>query len=196
MARKVAVLAHCLLNPATVVRGREGNDGLRRRCLSLLVERDVSLLQLPCPEYMTLGARRWAQSKDQYDVPVFRHRCRELLAPVLEQMAEHMAAGDRIVAVLGSEGSPTCAVSTVTRAPWGGLPPCAGGPPPAPPRKSEESGVFMEILADAVARLGCNLAFLGLPGSGASAEEGEDFLGTLSELCSEADERIAGRKPS
>ena len=139
MPRKVALVAHCLLNPATVVRGRSGDDALRRRCLALLIERDAALLQLPCPEYLTLGAKRWAQSKDQYDVPVFRHRCRELLAPVLEQLAEHLAAGDPIVAVLGSEGSPTCAVSSLTRADWGGLPPCAGGPTPPPPRRARKA---------------------------------------------------------
>jgi predicted secreted protein len=101
--QEVAVLAHCLLNPYTRVKGL--------RPVSFRPEGPV--IQLPCPEALYLGLDRWAVTRNQLDVPEFRRFCRSLIlhyADLLEMLARQ-GTGIRIV---GLAGSPSCGVDTTS----------------------------------------------------------------------------------
>jgi predicted secreted protein len=101
--RQVTVLAHCMLNPSTRVKG------LR----PVLFQPDGPLIQLPCPEALYLGLDRWASTRNQLDVPEFRRFCRSLIlhyADLLEMLARQ---GTRI-RIVGLAGSPSCGVDTTS----------------------------------------------------------------------------------
>src|SRR5665647_3986652 len=68
---EITVLAHCLLNPFTRVKGLRPVE----------FRPEGPLIQLPCPEALYLGLDRWALTRNQLDVPEFRRFCRSLITP-------------------------------------------------------------------------------------------------------------------
>ena len=74
------MVAHCLLNPHTRVKGLEPLD----------FRPEPPLIQLPCPEALYLGLDRWAVTRNQLEVPEFRRFCRSLIvhyADMIEMLA-------------------------------------------------------------------------------------------------------------
>ena len=87
------MVAHCLLNPLTRVRGLEPLD----------ISIAGPTVQLPCPEALYLGLERWAVTRNQLDVPEHRRFCRSLIvqyADLLQMLAKE-GARVRIVDVVG-----------------------------------------------------------------------------------------------
>ncbi len=108
--KKIAVLAHCLLNVNAKVAGLALYEGVHREVVLPLIQSGVGIIQLPCPETSYLGLQRWGMSKNQYDTPFYRAHCRTLLIPTVEQIQEYLANGYEIEAVFGVDGSPSCGV--------------------------------------------------------------------------------------
>ncbi len=101
--KEILVLAHCLQNPFTRVKGLETTD----------FRTEKPTIQLPCPEALYLGLDRWAVTKNQLDVPGFRRFCRSLVvhyADLLEMM-DHQGVK---IKILGIAGSPSCGVVTTS----------------------------------------------------------------------------------
>ena len=107
--KEILVVAHCLLNHFTRVRGLEP-----------VSFRPVGpFVQLPCPEALYLGLDRWAVTRNQLDVPEFRRFCQSLIthyADLLEMMARKGAT----IKVVGIAGSPSCGVATTSSGYTGG----------------------------------------------------------------------------
>lgn len=105
----IQVVAHCLLNPQTRVKG----------LVPLDFRPDPPLIQLPCPEALYLGLDRWAVTKNQLDVPEFRRFCGSLIMHYADmiEMLSSKGAGIRIV---GVAGSPSCGVLTTSAGYQGG----------------------------------------------------------------------------
>lgn len=143
--KEVRVVAHCLLNPSTRVKG------LRPLTFRLQPEAQAEgegpLIQLPCPEALYMGLDRWAVTRNQLDVPEFRRFCRSLLihyADIIEMLAKK---GFRI-RIIGVAGSPSCGVCTTSSGYTGGQ-----------VRECEHAhiagrGVFMEELMEEMGRRG------------------------------------------
>ena len=103
------MLAHCLLNPFTRVKGLE----------PILFHCEGPFVQLPCPEALYLGLDRWAVTRNQLDIPEFRRFCQSLIihyADLLEMMARKGAT----IKVVGIAGSPSCGVLSTSRGYTGG----------------------------------------------------------------------------
>ncbi len=161
--RKVALVAHCLLNVNTKVHGL-ARYGAVHPLVPELIEQGVGLIQLPCPETAHLGLKRWGMTRDQYDVPAYRRLCRDLAEPVADAVAALADDGCEIVGVWGVDGSPTCGVDRTCEGYLGGeiggltLPPLAVEVP--------RSGVFIDELRKTFAERGLEAPFAGV------AEEG------------------------
>jgi predicted secreted protein len=105
----VDVVAHCLLDPLTRVKGLKG--------MSFRAEGPV--VQLPCPEALYLGLDRWAVTRNQLDVPQFRRFCRSIACQYADLLEMLFRKGVRI-RVVGVARSPSCGVNTTTRGYEGG----------------------------------------------------------------------------
>jgi predicted secreted protein len=137
MDQELEVVAHCLLNPHTRVKGL--------RPVSFALTGPV--IQLPCPEAIYLGLDRWAVTRNQLDVPEFRRFCRDLLkyqADLLEMLSSQGAR----IRIIGVSGSPSCGVCTTSAGYLGGK------VKETPHEHVPGMGVFMEELAGELKRRG------------------------------------------
>lgn len=168
--KRILLVSHCLLNTASKLKSfdseeAEAEEQLRRRVLKAAVDNGVQLLQLPCPEFMQYGFRRWGHTRDQFDNVFFRQRCREMLEPVVMQVREYLENPEEfeLLGILGVDGSPSCGVRYTCRAPWGGefsgrdvtelLRSC---------HLEEGSGVLMSVLLEMLKENGISLKADGL----------------------------------
>lgn len=147
--RRVALIAHCLLDPFTKVRGL-ANDEAGARVVTDLLGEDIGLIQLPCPEITFLGARRWGMTYEQYDVPAFRRHCRAIVEPVVETVAALVDDGAVLDRLVGVDGSPSCGVAKTCRGYEGGEPEAVYGTPDTAQHARIEAGrgVFVEVLLE------------------------------------------------
>ncbi len=141
--KEIRVVAHCLLNPSTRVKG------LRPLEFRLYPEAqgEGPLIQLPCPEALYMGLDRWAVTRNQLDVPEFRRFCRSLLIHYAD-MIEMLARKGFRIKIVGVAGSPSCGVCTTSSGYTGGR-----------VRECEHShvagrGIFMEELLEELERRG------------------------------------------
>jgi predicted secreted protein len=155
-SRKVAVVAHCLLNVNTKVRGLALYPAVHPVVVELLA-RDLGIIQLPCPEIAHLGMRRWGMTREQYDVPAFRRSCGELLEPIVDTLAGLTDDGCEIVGIWGVDGSPSCGVVRTCAGYEGGDMDALTGPPEG--RYVAGEGVFIEVLRSLLAERGLSPAF-------------------------------------
>ena len=152
---EILIVSHCILNNAAKV--AQDESGLaeeyaqRDALMQAVADRGVQLIQLPCPEFILYGAKRWGHVKDQFDNPHFRAQCRAMLGPVMMQLEEYAGNPDRfnILGVVSVEGSPSCGHALTCRGDWGGEfegRECENGWPASSVRMTNEPGVFMEVL--------------------------------------------------
>ena len=163
--KKILLVSHCVLNTAAKLKqfhtGEVGQeDALRHQVVRAALDHDIQLLQLPCPELLQYGARRWGHTCDQFDNVFFRQRCREMLQPIVMQVQEYLANPEefKVLGILGIDGSPSCGVRYTCRGPWGGefsgrdvtdtLKAC---------RLEQGRGVLMDTLAEMLAEKGITL---------------------------------------
>src|SRR5512141_1314641 len=106
---EITVVAHCLLNPYTRVKGL--------RPVQFRPEGPV--VQLPCPEALYMGLDRWAVTRNQLDVPEFRRFCRSLIVHYADFL-EMLARQGKRLKIVGVAGSPSCGVETTSLSYAGG----------------------------------------------------------------------------
>ena len=129
---------------------------------------------MECPEFSLYGNPRPPRSKDDYDTPGFKERCREIAERACDLMEHCLEGGGapeiRIVAVVGVENSPSCGVSMVSRT--------VGGESVSRPGQ----GHLMEALEAGMRRRGL---FTPLIGVSLKPGEREERLRELEALCAQ-----------
>lgn len=106
---EISVVAHCLLNPYTRVKGLG----------PLEFKPEGALVQLPCPEALYMGLDRWAVTKNQLEFPEFRRFCRSLILHYAD-LIEMVGCKGATVRLVGVAGSPSCGILTTSAGYEGG----------------------------------------------------------------------------
>lgn len=149
-AKKVIILSHCILNEYSKVKKWDKDEKITELntmdFLKFLLDSEIGIIQLPCPELKGYGLKRWGQVKEQYDHPHYRKICRELFEPILDQILEYQSNGFKIISLMGIYGSPTCGIYRTCSGNWGGE---IGSNPDiqgtiATVSGIDDSGIFME----------------------------------------------------
>jgi predicted secreted protein len=131
-SKKFVFVSHCIICQSIRAQGVSIRfPAIVNPIVRLLMENDVNIVQMPCPEMDYEGVIRKAVRKDAYDNPNFRKICRKYAEQVLNTMKLLSDAGYKILGILGIENSPTCGVKFVFRNGKG---------------RVHESGVFIEEL--------------------------------------------------
>ena len=178
----IIFVSHCVLNVASkVVMYNEAEmaaeEDLRRRFVSKAVSQGVQLVQLPCPEFIMYGSRRWGHVSEQFDTPFFRSQCRRMLEDYMLQIREYLSNDRfRILGIVGIDGSPSCGVDYTCYGTWGGnlsdrddLNDCI-----ATSRLGTGKGVLMDEFSKLLKEQGIDVPMVGL-----FAEEPEKIMALL-----------------
>ena len=117
--RRVAFVAHCLVNQNAKVSEFAKCPGVVAPLVERLRVNGYEIQQLPCPEMSYLGVVRWWQSREQYDTPGYKRHCRALARTVVDIAGAYLKHEYDIV-IIGLDGSPSSGVRlTSTKASWG-----------------------------------------------------------------------------
>jgi len=157
---RVVFVCQCLLNANAKVCGLAKYPGILPGLVESLAEQECGLIQLPCPELIHLGPKRWWQSCSQYDTPAYRGLCSQLALDASDLAGQYLSAGYSIAGVLGVEGSPSCGVEEVYDSPaWGGRPESVD----LSGCRVKGTGLFVETLKEVFADKSQNIPFVGIP---------------------------------
>jgi predicted secreted protein len=152
-SKKVAIVAHCLLNQNAKVNGFAFFPAMIKPLIDILHSNNFGVIQLPCPETTFSGTRRWWYVREQYDTPGYRAHCKRILEPIVSQVAEYQKEGYNVV-IIGLDGSPSCGVK------WSGTSKNWGGPPKIPEEEmtkyplTKKPGIFIEELTAVIREAG------------------------------------------
>ena len=108
--RYFVLVSHCLLNPATRVHVLGKRFEIAEKLCSFFLEKKVSIIQLPCPEFTAMGYIRNPQGRQQYDNVFFRKHCKKELQSYVDMINELRNNNNTPLCFVGVGGSPTCSI--------------------------------------------------------------------------------------
>ncbi len=149
---RVVFLIECLLNQNARDLGAAETPATVRPLIDLLADREIGLVQIPCPEIACLGfARQRAPGeriRQALGAPEPAACCARLAIATADRIQCYLEQSYQVLAVLGgNEQSPGCAVLQ-----------SAGGSGPL----TEQSGIFMLALSAELDRRGLRVPFHGV----------------------------------
>ena len=149
---RLVFLIECLSNQNARDVGAAESPAFTRDVIELLLDAEVGMVQIPCPEIACLGFER-LRSRDQsirqaLETPEPTACCRSLAVGTAERIECYIKQGFDVLAVLGgNEQSPGCAVHTTDD---------------SQTQLTGKSGVFMKMLATDLNRRGHQIPFHGI----------------------------------
>ncbi len=149
---RLVFLIECLLNQNARDIGAAESPAFTRGVMELLMEAEVGMVQIPCPEIACLGFKR-LRSCDQSIRQALETReatacCRSLAEATAERIECYIKQGFEVLAVLGgNEQSPGCAVHAMDDSEI---------------QLTGKSGVFTKMLATDLSRRGLKIPFHGV----------------------------------
>lgn len=126
-SKRVIFVAHCMVNQNSISDGTADYPAAHREILKTILDADVGIAQMPCPELCCLGLDRGNELGAESPVVVENTRIRkamqqpeaaEMLAKLVElvmvQIHEYRKHGFEIVGIVGMNRSPCCGVETTS----------------------------------------------------------------------------------
>lgn len=108
--KRIIVLSHCILNANAKVYGLSTYPAVMKKLVNYLIDNNIAIIQLPCPEMALYGSQRWGHVKEQFDTLHFRESCRQMLQLIVGQMKNYLDNHYEILGIIGIDGSPSCGV--------------------------------------------------------------------------------------
>ena len=109
-SKKIVLTSFCILNQNAVISGWERAEGAFS-FVKKIIEKDIGIMQLPCPEVITKGMARGPLNYEDYDTPIHRKNCQESLMPTYRQIEEFIKEGYDIIGIIGIYNSPNCSIT-------------------------------------------------------------------------------------
>ncbi len=175
-SKKLVLVAHCVLNQNSISDGTADYPATIREVVNLLLESQLGILQMPCPELHCLGLDRGDVRGAERPVVVENTRIREsmrqpapfatlqaLVRSLVFQIEQYASNGFTLVGVVGINRSPSCGVDTTS----------IGN------REVEGQGVFIEELKKELEGRNVQTHWVGI-----KALEIEEALGSVQQLLS------------
>lgn len=126
-SKRVVFLAHCLLNQNSISDGTAVYPAAFKDLIRSLLDADVGIVQLPCPELCCLGLDRGnifgadspvvvenTRIRAQMLLPDAQTKLGLLLDNVMHQIREYHRHGFEIIGIVGANRSPNCGVDSTS----------------------------------------------------------------------------------
>ena len=144
-SKKVIFVAHCFLNQNARCHGSAETPAAMPEIPELLLRRDISIAQMPCPELGCLGLGREGLIFDQLGTHENQRYLHGLAQDLVYQIKQYQQHCFRVLGVLGINCSPSCGVDCYA---YNGAKP--------------GQGAFIRALVEAFEREGVDLPIIGV----------------------------------
>ena len=158
-SRKLILVAHCVLNQSSISDGTADFPSQFSEIVELLMENQVGIIQLPCPELTCLGLDRQDMAGAQRELLGENTRIRGLMEEghnvdrlrtkaddVALEVNEYRRHGFEVLGLIGINRSPSCGVETTSRN----------------AREELGQGVFVNVIAERLRAHGITLKMIGV----------------------------------
>jgi predicted secreted protein len=158
-SKKIIIAAHCLLNQNSISDATADLPGQYDKIVSLLIDKKVGIIQLPCPELLCLGLARRDEDGGKRELLLENTRIRSLMEEkqnkdllrtkvqeIVRQLEEYKKYNFEIIGIIGVNRSPSCGVEITT------IEGC----------ETEGQGVFMKILEEELESKGIKIKMTGV----------------------------------
>jgi len=106
--KELVLVSHCVLNQNTVINGWERAQGGFNSIIKALIDQNIGIIQLPCPELMHLGCNRPPQTKEEYTTAAYITLCSRLAKDQLDTLLKYKNNDYTLLGLIGISKSPTC----------------------------------------------------------------------------------------
>ena len=110
-SKRVVLVSHCILNQNTVVLPLARAKGAYKDIVKEVMNADIGIHQLPCPEYRYLGLKRESMTKEQYEDSRFRNINKDIALDTVNIIKEYIDNEYEVIGIIGINESPTCSIS-------------------------------------------------------------------------------------
>ena len=162
-SKKIVITAHCVLNQNSVVYpcARKMKDFSEK--ISGFLEKNIGIVQLPCPEMKIYGLKRWGHVKDQFMNTHFEDVSKALLEDYVKQVRDYIDNGYEILGVYGIDQSPSCGINeTCVSSEWYGEIDTTDRKKIDSVSIIKEKGRFMEIFEKMLLEIGIKINFFNI----------------------------------
>jgi predicted secreted protein len=142
-SRTIVLVPHCALNQNARAPGAAERPAAVVELVTGLLDRDVGILQMPCPELCVFGLDR-AQVQVESELRTVSGKAwsRNLARSLIEQIVMYRDCGIHVLGIFGKNGSPSCGVEETWEK---GLRPGTGAFIEELAAELKEQGVVIEI---------------------------------------------------
>lgn len=183
-SKKIVFVAHCVLNQNSVVNGIARFPGMIKDIVQVFWQKDIGVIQLPCPELLFGGSQRHRMRRNGYNTQDFLSLCDRLLVDVIAQIENYINDDYKILCITGIARSPSCGVKTTritvhrkNRKTFG--------------RTARGKGIFMKCLATELNRRGWDIPLIEIPMNfGRDKQDTSKFLTELKSLLDKSIQEI------
>ena len=162
--KNIAVVCHCVLNCNSKVEGLSEYEGALD-FTKKLVDGGFGIIQLPCPEMILYGIKRWGHAREQFDNMFYRSQCRTMLLPYIMQFEGYIKSNYNIKGIIAIDGSPSCGYTKTCSSPiwFGELSGCSDLNKKIDDIKCVSGmGIFIEVLVDMLKEYDINIPIIPL----------------------------------
>ncbi|TCO69226.1 CD3072 family TudS-related putative desulfidase [Marinisporobacter balticus] len=127
-SKKIILVSHCILNQNSISDGTADYPGTNESILKLLIQSNVGIIQMPCPEILSLGLDRGDIHGAEREIVTENTRIRHaledpnsieiinnLVKQIIFQIEEYIRNGFTILGIIGINRSPSCGVNTTSK---------------------------------------------------------------------------------
>lgn len=148
-SNRCVFVSHCMLNQAVMTKGLvRGEPAIIKQVLQFCMDNDIGIVQMPCPETLcgAGGLGRERRGKKWYEEQGLRQTSERIATEQVEFMLNLIQKGVEVLAIIGIEFSPACAVNYLNRG----------------RTILSDTGIYVEELKKAVKSKGIVIQFIGV----------------------------------
>ncbi|MGI6766615.1 MAG: hypothetical protein ACOX4R_05285 [Lentihominibacter sp.] len=109
--KRILLVSHCVLN--SYCETPPAGDYYREGLLRAVLEKHLSIVQLPCPELCFQGLFRESINPGTEKAAEYEEYCEALLEPIVENLIQYKENGIEAAGIIGIDTSPSCSVVDV-----------------------------------------------------------------------------------
>lgn len=148
-SNRCVFVSHCMLNQAVMAKGLvRGEPAIIKQVLQFCMDNDIGIVQMPCPETLCEvgGLGRERKGKKFYEANGLRQTAEKIAIEQVEYMLNLIGNGVSVLAIIGIEFSPACAVNYLNKG----------------RTIVKDTGIYIEELRRAIKAKGFSVPFIGV----------------------------------